>query len=326
VQAHQILARHGEQAEGIGVAQVGLHRERGFAADCRTYSAFWRTSAALLSRLPPPARREDRDRVAALTVQTAARASRARFLHAHADAVYDKLTARRSRFVRLEQLAADAAKSFPGLVPSAREIAAEEGLRQSEKAGLEIDQGLFISAVLRSPRAGTHLCHAMLLPRDEAADAMPRFLREDRLELPGASIERKGKAAILTYRNPRFLNAEDQTTLDGFETCVDIALLDPRIEIAAIRGGAVEHSKYAGRRAFGSGINLTHLYHGRIPFLWYLTRDLGYVNKLYRGIAMRDGPPPDEFGGAHRGEAVHRRGRDPSPSAGTARCCSPSTT
>ena len=60
---------------------------------------------------------------------------------------------------------------------------------------------------------------------------------------------------------------------------------------------AVEHPKYKDRRVFGAGINLTHLYHGRIPFLWYLERDLGYVNKLYRGLALPDEPPPDEFGG-----------------------------
>ena len=59
----------------------------------------------------------------------------------------------------------------------------------------------------------------------------------------------------------------------------------------------MEHPKYKDRRVFGSGINLTHLYHGRIPFLWYLVRDMGYVNKLYRGVAQPDGPPPDEFGG-----------------------------
>ena len=64
-----------------------------------------------------------------------------------------------------------------------------------------------------------------------------------------------------------------------------------------LRGGVVEHPKYAGRRVFGAGINLTHLYHGRIPFLWYLQRDLGYVNKLYRGLALADDAPPDEFGG-----------------------------
>jgi (3,5-dihydroxyphenyl)acetyl-CoA 1,2-dioxygenase len=170
-------------------------------------------------------------------------------------------------------------------------------LLQSQKAGLEIDQGLFISAVLRSTQSGPHLCHAMLLPKPESQALLPKFHKDNVIELPGGSIERSGKAAIVTYKNPRFLNAEDQTTLDGMETCVDLALLDPRVEVAVLRGMPVEHPKYKGRRAFGAGINLTHLYHGRIPFLWYLERDLGYVNKLYRGLALPDGPPPDEFGG-----------------------------
>jgi thioesterase DpgC len=185
----------------------------------------------------------------------------------------------------------------PGLVPTPKEIAAEEGLLQSEKDGLEIAQGTLLSAWLGSERSGRHLCHAMLLPREEAVDLLPKFLKEGRLEFPGASIERRGKAAILTYKNPRFLNAEDQTTLDGMEICVDLALLDPKVEVAVLRGGIAENPKYAGRRVFGSGINLTHLYHGRIPYLWYQQRDLGYVNKLYRGLALEHDPPPDEFGG-----------------------------
>jgi (3,5-dihydroxyphenyl)acetyl-CoA 1,2-dioxygenase len=126
----------------------------------------------------------------------------------------------------------------------------------------------------------------MLLPRGESTELLPKFLKEGAASFPGASIERRGKAAILTYSNPRFLNAEDQTTLEGFETCVDLALLDPGVEISVLRGGVVEHPKYAGKRVFGSGINLTHLYHGRIPYLWYQLRDLGYVNKLYRGQTM----------------------------------------
>ncbi len=85
-------------------------------------------------------------------------------------------------------------------------------------------------------------------------------------------------------------------------------MLDPRIEVAVLRGMAVEHPKYKDRRVFGAGINLTHLYHGRIPFLWYLERDLGYVNKLYRGLALPDDPPPDEFGGQTDREALDRRG------------------
>jgi len=230
-------------------------------------------------------------------VSDRARQSRVRFLHQHADAVYDALTGNRSRFVRINELVEAAARQFPGLVPTARAIASEEGLRQSQKAGLEIDQGLFISAILRSKQSGPHLCHAMLLPKPEAQALLPKFAKDGRIELPGASIERRGKAAMVTFRNPRFLNAEDQTTLDGMETCVDLALLDEQIEVAVLRGMKVEHPKYKDRHVFGAGINLTHLYHGKIPFLWYLERDLGYVNKLYRGLALPDDAPPDEFGG-----------------------------
>ena len=230
-------------------------------------------------------------------VSDRARKVRAGFLHRHADAVYDALTGNRSRFLRIKELVDAAARQFPGLLPTAQDIAAEEGLRQSEKAGLEIDQGLFLSAILGSPRSGTHLCQAMLLPRAEARALLPKFEQDGVIELPGASIERRGKAAMVTFRNPRFLNAEDQTSLDGMETCVDLALLDKRIEVAVLRGMAVEHPKYKNRRVFGAGINLTHLYHGRIPFIWYLERDLGYVNKLYRGLALPDDAPPDEFGG-----------------------------
>src|SRR3954468_17151377 len=235
--------------------------------------------------------------VAPNDVSNRARQSRVRFLHEHADAVYDALTGNRSRFVRISELVEAAARQFPGLVPTAQAIAAEEGLRQSEKAGLEIDQGLFLSAILRSKQSGPHLCHAMLLPKPEAQAPLPRFAKDGRNELPGASIERRGKAAMVTFRNPRFLNAEDQTTLDGMETCVDLALLDEQIEVAVLRGMPVEHPKYKDRHVFGAGINLTHLYHGRIPFLWYLERDLGYVNKLYRGLALPDDAAPDEFGG-----------------------------
>lgn len=230
-------------------------------------------------------------------VSERARKSRVNFLRQHADAVYDALTDKRTRFVRVKELVEAAAREFPGLVPASRDIAAEEGLRQSQKAGLEIDQGLFLSAILGSKQSGPHLCQAMLLPKSESRALLPRFEKDNAIELPGASIERRGKAAIVTFCNPRFLNAEDQTTLDGLETCVDLALLDPRIEVAVLRGMKVEHPKYKDRHVFGAGINLTHLYHGRIPFLWYLERDLGYVNKLYRGLALADDAPPDEYGG-----------------------------
>jgi len=268
-----------------------------YASDCARFSTYWQTSTRLLARLPPRARRSEREQAAAAAIQEAARAARSRFLAHHGDAVYDALTDRRARFVRLEHLVVEAARAVPGLVPEAQQIAAEDGFKQKDKDGLEIDQGLFLAAVLRGERSGRHLCHAMLLPRPDAQALLPQLERDGRVELPGASIERAGKAAVVTLKNPRFLNAEDQTTLDGTETCVDLALLDPRAEVAVLRGAVVEHPKYRGRRVFGAGINLTHLYHGRIPFIWYLQRDLGYVNKLYRGLARGDDAPPDEFGG-----------------------------
>ena len=269
-----------------------------FPADRARFSEYWRQGARLLERLPLKARRKPAEHAAYDVVQERARATRVRFLRRHGDAVYDALTVRRSRFVRVEDAVVRAAGVVPGLVPSAQEIAAEDGCAQRDKGGLEIDQGLFLAAVLGSERCGRHLCHAMLLPRPELEALLPRFERDGKVELAGASVHRIGKAAVVTQCNPRFLNAEDQTTLDGAETCVDLALLDRASEVVVMRGAVVEHPKYAGRRVFGAGINLTHLYHGKIPFVWYLQRDLGYVNKIYRGLALADGPPPDELGGA----------------------------
>jgi len=268
-----------------------------FPADRRKFSTYWQKSSRLVGQLPPKPRRNEGEQAAAAVVAERAREARVRFLRRHGDAVYDALTVRRSRFVRLEDLVVRAAGVVPGLVPTEQEIAAEDGVLQRDKSGLEIDQGLFVSAVLGSERSGRHLCHAMLLPRPEAQDLLPQFERDSMVKLAGASVHRAGKAAVVTQDNPRFLNAEDQTSLDGAEICVDLALLDGASEIAVMRGAVVEHPKYKGRRVFGAGINLTHLYHGRIPFLWYLKRDLGYVNKIYRGLACADDPPPDEFGG-----------------------------
>jgi thioesterase DpgC len=93
--------------------------------------------------------------------------------------------------------------------------------------------------------------------------------------------------------NPRYLNAEDDTTLEGLEIAIDLALLDPKTEVCVLRGGPVEHPKWAGKRLFGAGINLTHLYQGKIRYLWYLIRDLGLVSKLYRGLALPDFSPEE---------------------------------
>ena len=212
--------------------------------------------------------------------------------------VYDELTERRTRFVRVDELCRRAGDEFPGLVPSSAELEGEARVAQKDKKGLEKRQGDFLSAILADAAAGTHLCHAMLLPHPKSAAKLSELERSGAIELPGARLERQGKAAVLTLRNPRYLNAEDESTLEGTEIAVDLALLDPKTEVCVLRGDFVEHPKYAGRRLFGAGINLTHLYQGKIRYLWYLIRDLGFVSKLYRGLAFQDQSP--ETGGIEK--------------------------
>jgi (3,5-dihydroxyphenyl)acetyl-CoA 1,2-dioxygenase len=267
-----------------------------FEHDAREYGAFWRRSASLLRRVPPKSRRNDVERAAADALLSDARASRESFLAAHVEQIYDLLTERASTFRRLDDLVYAAARLVPGLVPTRGEVEAEAAHPQGDKDGVEIDQGLFLAHVLSRPRIGQHLCHAMLLPRSESAALATEFALRGSLDLGAARLTRRGKAVHLDMINPRFLNAEDDTTLAQTETAVDIATLDRTTEIAVIRGGAIDSGKYQGRRIFGAGINLTHIYLGKIPYLWFLIRDLGYVHKLLRGVATQDSVPDDVSG------------------------------
>lgn len=203
--------------------------------------------------------------------------------------LYDELTAARTRFLRVDELCRRASEK--GALPSAEELAAEARLPLKEKKGLEKAQGQFLAEILSNPVAGTHLCHAMLLPREDSRQRLAQYERDGELDLGAVHLKRQGKASILTTRNPRYLNAEDETTIDATEMAVDLALLDPKTEVCVLRGDVVTHTKHAGRRLFGAGINLTHLYQGKIRYLWYIIRDLGLVNKLYRGLARPDVAP-----------------------------------
>ena len=217
--------------------------------------------------------------------------ARERYLREHAEQVYAALTDDLATPLRLDELVYLAAERFPGLVPTREQVAAEREHLQGEKQGAEIAQGLLIAHVLASPRAGAHLVWAMLRPTALALEHLDELRRTGAVDLGGAHVRRDGAAGIVELRNPRHLNAEDESTLGATEAAVDLVLLDPAIEVGVFRGGVVEHSRYAGRRVFGAGINLTHLYRGRIDFLFYLLRDMGYVNKLYRGLSAPEWRP-----------------------------------
>ena len=277
-----------------GWARTAPARTTELSSDKAGFGHFWLRSAELLARLPAKPKRNADEAAAAAEVLALARDARTRFMRAHARGVYDALTAKRSVFLRVDELCARAATEYPGLLPGAKEMERDSGMPQGEKDGLEVDQGIFLSQILNEPLAGAHLCHAMLLPRAESQELLPGFLKTGKLKFNGARLERQGKASVLTMSNPQYLNAEDEGTLGGMETAVDLALLDPATEVCVLRGDTVTHTKHAGKRLFGAGINLTHLYQGKIRLLWYLIRDMGFVNKLYRGLALPDVSPEED--------------------------------
>ena len=289
-------------AVGLPAAEVAAWRAaepsgtEDFTADRERFGTFWRLSEQLIARLPAKPARGPAEAEATAAIHRAARASRDRFMERHVEAVYATVTGGFSRFIRIEDLVLQAAEAFPGLVPTGAQLAHEAGRKLREKEGVEIDQGILAARILGHPRCGTHLCHAMLLPRPESEPALATLTAQGVVDLGSVRIERHGPAIHLLTTNPHYLNAEDQTTIATMETGVDVATLDPRTSIAVMRGQPVKHAKHAGRRIFGSGINLTQLYRGAIPFIWYLQRELGFVHKCFRGVARPEALPDDVSG------------------------------
>jgi (3,5-dihydroxyphenyl)acetyl-CoA 1,2-dioxygenase len=267
-----------------------------FQAAAGALGVFLARGQALARRLPGPARGSPDEQAARQAITGVMNDARDGFLRSHAADLYDVLTGRCTRPLRVEELVYEAAAAVPGLAPTRAEMEAERGRMLADKEGIEFAQGLLVGHVLALPRAGRHLVGAMLRPVPEAFEHLGQLRATGAVDLGPVRITRRGPAGVLEITNPRHLNAEDDLTLGLTECAVDLILLDPDIEVGVIRGGVVEHPRYPGVRVFGSGINLTRLYHGRIDFLFYLVRDLGYVNKIYRGITCAapgaGGPAP----------------------------------
>ncbi|MFC6020159.1 (3,5-dihydroxyphenyl)acetyl-CoA 1,2-dioxygenase DpgC [Plantactinospora solaniradicis] len=266
----------GAMRAGLGPARVGLAEAAQRVGD-------------LLAGMPEPGSRSPAQRAEAAAAHAGARALRVRFMAAHADEVYDELTDARANHLRLAELVEAAARSFPGLVPSAAQLAAERSRAQADKEGHEIDQGIFLRAILSSGQAGPHLMNAMLRPTARALRLLPEFVRTGRLEMEAVRLERRDGVARLTMCRDDCLNAEDERQVDDMETAVDLALLDPAVRVGLVRGGQMSHPRFRGRRVFSAGINLKKLSAGGISLVdFLLRRELGYLHKLMRGIHQED--------------------------------------
>lgn len=246
----------------------------------------WGPGWEILDRFPPRSKRSDRERKAARFVRDAMGGLCHRLLRRDRREIYDRLTARMTKRVRIDTLLYEAAELWPGLVPTRQEVQAEAQRLQMDKDGREIQQGILVSELLADREIGEHAISSMLAPTDEAMARLPELERRGTLDLGTARVEVKEEVGYVYFHQPGYLNAEDDETRGPQEVAIDLVLLHPSVKMGVLRGDPVDHPKYHGRRVFSAGINLTKIYHGRVSYLFYIVRDLGLVNKLYRGLAL----------------------------------------
>src|SRR3954464_10168487 len=122
-------------------------------------------------------------------------------MRADVEAIYDELTDGFTRSLRMAELVYAAAERRPDLLPSRAAIAAERERLQSDKQGLEIDQGIFIAHVLAHPRCGPHPLHAMAQPRPEAVPALDELRRAGAVDLGPVRVDRRGAIGMVTMQN-----------------------------------------------------------------------------------------------------------------------------
>lgn len=258
--------------------------------DAEALRRFIEIGEGVLADLPPRAVRSAQQQQTAADVHRRCRRLRTEFLARHAEAVHAECTDGGTTPARAAELVVLAAERFPGLVPTTEQMASEGVLEQPAKEGREIDQGLFLGAILSSPSAGRHLIESMQRPTARAERALAGFRRTGRAELGSIVLERRGQAAYLEVRNLPCLNAEDNALIGDMETAVDLTLLDDTVRVGVIRGGVMTHPRYRGRRVFSAGINLKDLHGGRISYVDFLLgREIGYLNKIVRGLRHADG-------------------------------------
>ena len=274
-------------AVGVMVGQRGRRSRGHFQHDADAHSTFWRKGYELLAALPEKPQAQSRAGARRRDDPDARAARRAKiFMRQHASAVYAALTKNQTQFVRADVLAYEAANARSRPRADARAGRCRRARRcRAEKDGIEVDQGIFFAHILARPDTGTHFCHAMLLPRAEVARAARRIHSATARSIFGtAAVDAAGQGRDRDHAQSALPQCRGRRRrLQQTEIAVDLAILDPMSEICVLRGDMVDNPKYAGKRVFSTGINLTHLYHGKIPYLWYVTREMGFVNKMLRG-------------------------------------------
>ena len=92
----------------------------------------------------------------------------------------------------------------------------------------------------------------MLAPTEAANRQLDELVERGSLDLGAARVAVEGEVGYVYFKNPRYLNAEDDEWLGPVETAIDLVLLHPDVKMGVLRGDPVEHPKYAGRRIFSA--------------------------------------------------------------------------
>ena len=200
--------------------------------------------------------------------------------------LYDELTERCTRPVRLEELVYEAAERVPGLVPTRAEMEPERARKLADKEGLELGAGAPARRVPREPAHRSPPGRVDALP-DPARARPPRRASRERNGRPRPRPRHPsrpgGRARAVATRatsTPRTGTRWTRPRPPSISSCSI-----PRSRSGCSAAGWSIIPRYAGERIFGAGINLTLLYLGQIDYLFYVVRDMGYVNKIYRGLA-----------------------------------------
>ncbi|WP_160313689.1 enoyl-CoA hydratase/isomerase family protein [Stenotrophomonas maltophilia] len=210
--------------------------------------------------------------------------ARASFVNAYRRVLFDEITAAGMNALRIEDLVSSIASAYPSLLPSADELALDACLPLPQKVGHELSVGLVVSALLADPHIGSALERWMRLPHPESQQRLAEYACAGILDMSLVHMRREAGVTYIEMRTGQALNAEDNELNTTLEIAADIALLDPQTRVIVLRGGSVQNARYKGRRVFCSGVNLTKLYNGQIPLLFYIVREMGFVAKILRGL------------------------------------------
>ncbi|WP_161993161.1 enoyl-CoA hydratase/isomerase family protein [Lacisediminimonas profundi] len=243
---------------------------------------------ALIAQLPVKSARSRAQKRAVEAIQHPTWQACVCFFRLHVHGVYCALTDDGHKSLRVDALLSQVATLLPGILPSDAELEHELGFAQKDKDGLEIIQGLFVSAVLSQQDIGSHLVRSMLRPTAQALSLLDEFIATGRADLGVVKVEVLDGTATVTLHNERYLNSEDDTTVQPLEVAFDLVLLHPDVRLGVLRGSVVDHPKYKGRRIFCSGINLTRIYQGKQSYVSFLFRNMAMHPKIYRGILPGD--------------------------------------